>query len=241
MRGSNNEEVEKFVNYLASSKDLIFSKTALRRFKKEATINHIVEGFQTYDESTSKLPPSRRGIKLASKDKKIAERLGLSNQTMIDEIIKEKFEVFKANKKIMKNTISPNLSDFKKFSSKKLEQKLAYKYASTKQKQQMSYKKGLNFNRNSRLGKALRDKGIPYKTFDKDKITLGFNQQLSDELYEMNVMEYVKKGQKPPSPIPIKEAIYDIWYDGVDTGIKIKTTDIEQLFSNSTKRAYEIV
>lgn len=241
MRGSNDIEVEKFVNYLASSEDLKFSKTALRRFKKEATIKHIVEGFQTYDESTSKLPPSRRGIKLASKDKKIAERLGLSQQTMIDEIIKEKYEIFQANKKIIRENINPMLSDFKRFSSKKLEQKLAYKYASTKGKQQMTYKKDFNFSRNSKLGKALRDTGIPYRGFDKDKITLGYNQELSNKLYENNMLQYTKKGEKPPSPPPIKEAIYDVWYDGVDTGIKIKTTDIEQLFSNTTKRAYEVL
>lgn len=252
MRESKKSEVERFVDYLSSSKDLIFSKSAKARFKREVNIKHIIEGvgnywddksktYKQYDKKTSKLPPSLNGVKLSSKERKIAKRLGLSAETMKREIINEKYEVFLENKKIMKSTISPNLSDFRKFSSKKLEQKLAYKYASTKKKQQMSYKKGLNFNRNSRLGKALRDKGISYKTFDKDKITLGYNQPLSDELYELNVWEYVKKGQKPPSPIPIKEAVYDIWYDGVDTGIKIKTTDIEQLFSNSTKRDYEII
>ena len=231
MRGSN-VEVEKFVNYLASSDDLKFSKTALKRFKKEPDIRHIVEGFQTYDESTSKLPPSRRGIKLSSKEQKIAEKLGISKNTMIDEIIKEKYEIFKANKDIMKHTINPMLSDFKRFSSKKLERKLEYKYANTKDRRQISIKEGLktsSYNRNSKIGKVIRNKGlVEYRKYNNDAVRFIYDSEATQKLLKSIETAYkMKHGEKPPSPPLVVEAIYKVYYENEDTGISVRISDKE--------------
>lgn len=239
MRGSKNLEVERFVNYLASSKDLKFSKTALRRFKKEVDIKHIVEGFQTYDESTSKLPPSRRGIKLSSKDQKIADRIGISKQTMIDEVIKEKYNVFMENKKIMRNVESPILSDFKKFSARNLEKKLEYKYATlkddkqllTRLRRQITLKEGIkkkDISRSSEIGKAIRGKDLAsWKDYDSKKITYIYDSEATQKLYEKYEDSYRRShnGEKPPSPPPKIDAIYKIYYDGLDTDLKCQISE----------------
>lgn len=231
MRGSKNLEVERFVNYLASSNDLKFSKTALRRFKKEVDIKHIVEGFQTYDESTSKLPPSRRGIKLSSKDQKIADRLGISKQTMIDEVIKEKYNVFMENKKIMRSVESPILSDFKKFSSKALEKKLEYKFASTSERRKMTISEGIkkkDISRSSEIGKAIREKDLAsWSDYDSKKLTYIYDSEATQMLYQKYEESYRRShnGEKPPSPPPKIDAIYKIYYDGLDTNLKCQISE----------------
>lgn len=231
MRGSKNLEVERFVNYLAFSKDLKFSKTALRRFKKEIDIKHIVEGFQTYDESTSKLPPSRRGIKLSSKDQKIADRLGISKQTMIDEVIKEKYNVFMENKKIMRDTVNPILSDFKRFSSKTLEKKLEYKFASTSERRKMTISEGIkkkDISRSSEIGKAIREKDFAsWSNYDSKKISYVYDSEATQALYQKYEESYRRthNGEKPPSPPPKIDAIYKIYYDGLDTNLECQISE----------------
>lgn len=225
-----NIEVEKFVDYLASSDDLKFSKPAMRRFKKEYDIKHIVEGFETPDPNTSKLPPSRRGISLSAKDKKIAERLGLSNKTMVEEIIKEKYEIFKANKEIMRKTINPMLSDFKKFSSTKLEKKLEYKYASTSKKRQITLKEGLKktkYNKNSKVGrKIIRDNFVSYEDYDYKLVQFVYDAEATQNLYNALEQAYrMTHNDKPPSPPIQVDSIYKVYYGAEETKVKVVISD----------------
>lgn len=239
-RSVKKNEIDLFVDYLSRGKDLTISTATKKMLKQEVDIKQIVKGFITYDKNTSK-KPYREGISLSNRAKKLAEDLKIDESTLIDEIISEKYEVFLKNKKILREKEGVMLSDLEKFNLNKVRKKIEYESASTSGRQQITLKEGLNISRNSKLGKKLRKYGIPYQGYEKDKIAFGYNKDLTNKLYEDIRISYAKKGEKPPSPNPIKEAIYDVYYNGVNTGIKIQITEIEQLFSNTKKRAYEIL
>ena len=227
-------DVEKFITYLASGKELKIDRTVRKRFREYSNVAMIVSGFQTNDENTSIKPPSREGISLSPKMKAIAKRLKISEETMIDEIIKEKNNIYQLNKKkIREGKGTTYLWNLKKFSASRLENRLIRDYATTEGRRQITYKEGIKrkqISRASDLGKAIRHKGLAtWGDYDSSKITFGYNKEATLKLYEDFEDFYKKKnkGEKPPSPPPIIDAIYDIYYDGKKTEIKVQISEVK--------------